>query len=294
MNIHMKKDIHLCCEYQDKLLHLHIYMCICNYRYINTCIGKTNGSLEWWNVNLHIDAQNISENQGDIDITRAGALANVNINGSSIFQSTPYGRGVIICNKNQNISRGNMNNSNNNEIRESNIIPKRTDFFDISLQGYPKDTLALKKVFSPLDEDVSTYGEGPSTCLATIKEKILGVKWGVPGRFLPPTHSGLELLIMTESAAIHVIKIPVEMCNNILIKDVNDIAVNNKNDKSNENIISLNKPKYLLKKSLNYQNNMRLNSNKSNTSVNSTNPDLFYSNPATVNSTTGIDVYIYI
>jgi hypothetical protein len=253
--------------------------------------------LEWWNFNLHNEGQSLNENQnqGNIDVTRAGALPNMNIESSSIFQSTPYGKGVIICNKNQNIPLENMNiNSNKNDIREPNSIPKRSDFFDVTLQGYPRDTLALKKVFSPLTEDLSTYGEGPSTCLATIKEKILGVKWGIPGRFLPPSHSGLELLIMTESAALHVIKVPVEICSNVLIKDVYNVTINkNKNDGNNENIISLNKPKYLLKKSLNFQNNMRQNINKSSTSVNSNYPDLFYSNPATVNSATG-NIYIYI
>jgi hypothetical protein len=92
--------------------------------------------LEWWNVNLHNEGHNLNENQGNIDVIRSGALPNMNIDNSSIFQSTPYGKGVIICNKNQNILRENMNiNTNKNEIREPNSIPKRSDFFDITLQG---------------------------------------------------------------------------------------------------------------------------------------------------------------
>ena len=53
------------------------------------------------------------------------------------------------------------------------------------------------------------YGEGPSASLATCRESILGVKWGTPGRFLAPAHPyGLELMILSESAVLHAVKIP--------------------------------------------------------------------------------------
>ena len=53
------------------------------------------------------------------------------------------------------------------------------------------------------------YGEGPSVSLATCRESILGVKWGTAGRFLSPAHPyGLELMILSESAVFHAVKIP--------------------------------------------------------------------------------------
>jgi hypothetical protein len=114
---------------------------------------------------------------------------------------SPQGKGVIICRRTSDEKRG-------DEQKCVNVI------VNISLYGYPRDGFDLKSVFHPPTDghpDSVGFGEGPSSALATCKESILGVKWGTPGRLLPPAHPGLELLVMTESAVLHAVKIPTEV-----------------------------------------------------------------------------------
>jgi hypothetical protein len=83
----------------------------------------------------------------------------------------------------------------------------------VTLHGYPRDGFDLKSVFQPPGEDTGSdsFGEGPSAALATCWESVLGAKWVTPGRLLPPAHAGLELVVVSESAVLHAIRVPADV-----------------------------------------------------------------------------------
>lgn len=80
----------------------------------------------------------------------------------------------------------------------------------ITLQGYPRDGKegSLQNIFT----ENQTYNYGPPKCLHTIKkDTLLGMKWGTPGRLIPPSYPGLELLMLTESATLTALKLSGEV-----------------------------------------------------------------------------------
>jgi len=83
----------------------------------------------------------------------------------------------------------------------------------VTLHGYPRDGFDLKSVFQPPGEGTGSdsFGEGPSAALATCWESVLGAKWVTPGRLLPPAHAGLELVVVSESAVLHAIRVPADV-----------------------------------------------------------------------------------
>lgn len=97
----------------------------------------------------------------------------------------------------------------------------------LDMQGYGKYN--LRDVFqspAPADNAMSTDTGGPLQSLretvsphahiASLRNKsILSMHWGTPGRLLPPSHSGLELLIFTESADLYAVKIASESLNKV-------------------------------------------------------------------------------
>jgi hypothetical protein len=50
-----------------------------------------------------------------------------------------------------------------------------------------------------------------SVQLAQSLDPVLGVRWGVPGRLLPPMHNGQEMLFLSASACIHAVRVPAEV-----------------------------------------------------------------------------------
>jgi hypothetical protein len=144
-------------------------------------IGTTSGTVEWWNIQTSKDGFTGNSR-------RDRSLKLSNIDSTSMFLPTPTGKSVLV----------------HKQISDDN-----SSSVSIDIQGYPRDGYSLEKVFSPPDPD--GFGDGPSLRVVACKDPILGMKWGTPGRLVPPSHAGLELLFLTESAALHAIKIPVDV-----------------------------------------------------------------------------------
>ena len=189
------------------------------------------------------------------------------IDSSSIMLATPYGRGVIICktldnkvsekndvthlsNKEKKVSNlkisvpfdpisnyANTNIDSNSNHGFSSDITSRLKM-EISLLGYPREGLSLEKAFLPPSQENEKMFKGNSTSLiATSCEPVLGVRWGTPGRLLPSTCGSLELLAITDSAALHIIRIPIETVEHSLLKEkereessVNSSTLKNENN----------------------------------------------------------------
>ena len=210
-------------------------------------VGRSNGSVEWWDINM--DSSTLMSSRAGISAASTSGLPVVStefaasqspefVNSSSIMLATPYGRGAIVCKPldTATIQRAEYNNLTNKDKKNSNLRKSlqteakpnypnssNTNYdqfaedntkirMGISLFGYPREGLALEKVFTPLSPDISQRTilskEGSSSLLATCCEPILALRWGTPGRLLPSMYGSLELLAVTESAALHVIRIP--------------------------------------------------------------------------------------
>lgn len=102
---------------------------------------------------------------------RESCIEFIDMDSSSIFLVTPLGKGVVVSQ----FQRENRSTS-------------------ITLYGYARDDIQYDA----------------KLILAICPEKILGMKWGLPGRLLGPLHNGLELLLLTESGIIHPIRISIE------------------------------------------------------------------------------------
>lgn len=204
-------------------------------------IGTTSGTVEWWNI--HTSKDGFTGNS-----RRDRSLKISNIDSMSMFLPTPTGKSVLI---------------------HKQISDDTSSSVFIDIQGYPRDGYSLEKVFAP---DPDGFDDGPSLRVFSCNEPILGMKWGTPGRLVPPSHAGLELLFLTESAALHAIKIPVDVvrhCSNtgnngystvaspnnaldILSKATKVIPNNRKtnivntNNESHDNVQSIAAPKYRL------------------------------------------------
>jgi hypothetical protein len=250
-------------------------------------VGKANGSLEWWDVN-GIKSSSVTNNNGSnpgqrsnntIDTARTAILSPIHLDVSSFLLSAPSGKGVVVCSRRSNIGnqiklnskqcRGAPDNLNDSQTKRSllsetpnssdnghyPLLGTSTDVrIDITMHGYPRAGLALKKAFSPPSEDPGTlFDEARPTVLGTCCESILGVRWGVAGRLVPPAHGGLELLLLTDSAALHVLRVSTDT----LDRSSQDDKTQSMRAKAElgdlsgrESQMSVNtKPKYALKKS---------------------------------------------
>jgi hypothetical protein len=249
-------------------------------------VGKASGSLEWWDVN-GINNSSATNNNGSnpglrsnntIDTARAAILSPIHLDASSFLLSAPSGKGVVVCSRRSNLDdqislkldskqyrstadsineRQMKNSSNSSDNDQHPLLGTSTDVrIDITLHGYPRAGLALKKAFSPLNEDPgSSFDEGRPTVLGTCCESILGVRWGVAGRLVPPAHGGLELLLLTDSAALHVLTVSSDTLDRSSQDDKTEIYAQSMRAKAavgdiKESQMSVNtKPKYALKKS---------------------------------------------
>ena len=256
-------------------------------------VGKANGSLEWWDVN-GINNSSVTNNSGSnpslrsnnpVDTARVAVLSPISLDASSFFLSAPSGKGVVVCSR-----RGHMDDQislkldskqyrgtadsitelqmkrallpetrNSSDNGQSPLLGTSSDVrIDITLHGYPRAGLALKKAFSPPTEDREvTFDEARPTVLGTCCESILGVRWGAAGRLVPPAHGGLELLLLTDSAALHVLRVSGDTLDRSSQDDKSELYAQSMGGKSyirdmsgKESQTPVNtKPKYALKKS---------------------------------------------
>lgn len=144
---------------------------------IPTAVGGVGGGLR----------SSLRSNQfASISAQSGGAL----IDSTSQLLATPIGRGAVVC--------------------RNTSVP--TALQVLRLQGCPRDSLL--NAFSPPDAR-PTKGAleyGPSIELAHgFASPVLEMKWGTPGRLVPPAHSGLELLVLTESACLTAIRVPMDL-----------------------------------------------------------------------------------
>lgn len=150
-------------------------------------VGKNNGTLDWWSVS------HLSSSSDSVYCMKDRSLSTW-MDGTSITLSSPIGRGLVY--------------SKSDESQAQSQSRFSTSIF---LQGYARDGYSLESLFSNTSNNMQS--SGPHLKLATIDETILGMRWGTPGRLVPPSHSGLELLIFTESARIQAIKIAADVVN---------------------------------------------------------------------------------
>jgi len=168
-------------------------------------VGTGLGRLEYWDIDVGGGGTNSSSSSssstsstsqhnhpggGGLKSTRIASLTSqpdgaAVIDEESMLLATPTGRGMVVC------SRG-----------------KTTTEQSLRLQGCPRDS--LRSFFSPPEPRTTRVLDyGPSLHLASIQsDTVLGMRWGTPGRLIPPSHGGLELLVLTESALITAVRLP--------------------------------------------------------------------------------------
>lgn len=255
-------------------------------------VGKANGSLEWWDVN-GINNSSVTSSSGSnpglrsnstMDTARAAVLSPINLDASSYLLSAPSGKGVVVCSR-----RGSMDDQislkldgkqhrgvadginellikrsplpetfNSSDSSHRTLLGTSADVrIDITLHGYPRAGLALKKAFSPPSEDSEpSFDEARPTVLGTCCESILGVRWGAAGRLVPPAHGGFELLLLTDSAALHALRVSSDTLDPRSKDEKREVyaqsvrvktSVGDMSGKESQTSITM-KPKYALKK----------------------------------------------
>jgi hypothetical protein len=172
-------------------------------------LSTPTGNIEWWSLYNGVDGLNSR---------RVGAVRSPEGEPVSSLLPTPLGKAVVL---------------NSAKIVEA-PVPTAATFSDnqsksksssvtniLTLQGFPQNRMGLDSLFSgpvatsgnrsvdavAVSDDI---GEGPTSSLAVCSQRILGMKFGTPGRMVPPFHGGFELLALTESATLHALKVPVD------------------------------------------------------------------------------------
>ena len=174
-------------------------------------VSTTAGSVEWWSVNGGVMASSNSAK-------RLGAIKPGQVDAPCTLLPAPLGKAVVTCYPRyvdcpQNPSAQLLSQSGASKKALNQVL---------TLQGFPADRLPLESLFLPasapsMGSSTSTklpsndeFGEGPSASLASCTQRLLGLKWGTPGRLVPPFHGGFELIMLTESAILHAVKVPLE------------------------------------------------------------------------------------
>lgn len=253
-------------------------------------VGRTNGSVEWWDTRSAPSASAINKtsNHGDCPLVETACSASLppgSIDGSSIMLAVQMGGGVVISRRQGSIamkgaavgvpsndskrmigaegvlqSKASLpadilsNSSTRDGTNDIGSIVSTSDYrMDIILRGYPIGGLTHSGAVVPPEGETETsiYGTSPNFLLATCCEPILGMRWGNSGRLMPSAQGGLDLHMMTDSAALHIIKIPKET----LDRCSSDGKGDGYSSRSTElvsgsiNVVDA-KPKYALKKSV--------------------------------------------
>lgn len=251
-------------------------------------IGKSNSTLEWWDINgiststSGNTANSVSNCSGPIDSQRVASISPVHLDDTTILLAAPYGKDVVVCRRLQ----GRDKSADSTAVQTADGIPSYVstglhdkqfppadilfnggsdslppgssrDFkMDITLHGYPRYGLSLKEAFSPLSDDSDSSSERRSTLLASSYENILGVRWGSTTRLVPSVLTGIEMMMLTDSAALHILRVPTKTLNERSQEDRMQRVGSSSSGQNSENVdkempgsVRM-KPKYALKKSL--------------------------------------------
>jgi hypothetical protein len=152
-------------------------------------LSSPSGTVEWWAINTPSPK-------------RVGMIKYVGETPSALLP-TPLGKAVVTCSSNKPEA--------SQKLPAAGVGSGKLGFtqFALTLQSFPNHRMGLDGLFPSSNSD--DFGEGPAFPLASCAQKILGMKWGTPGRLVPPFHGGFELLLLTASATLHALKVPLEV-----------------------------------------------------------------------------------
>ena len=256
-------------------------------------ISKDDSSIEWWNISgirTSTNSTSTTINQlthtqssySSADSTCVAVQRDVDHDGESIVLPAPHGNGIVICKFDDTV----VPQCNDSTVMKtkrlesmacsltaidamsnsscSNPVGRR---MDITLHGCPRRKTGrgigigvgggVGLSTHPSEDADLWYAKGQATVLASCFEPILGLKWGVVGRLTPAAQAGFKLHMLTESAALHVLIVPVGALKSGCDDDESDLYLSRVGTalpssldiRSGDEGIS-NKPKYSLKKSL--------------------------------------------
>lgn len=254
-------------------------------------ISKDDSSIEWWNISgtrTSTNSTSTTINQlaytqssySSADSTCVAVQRDVDHDGESIVLPAPHGNGIVICKFDDTV----VPQCNDSTVMKtkrlesmagsltaidamsnsscSNPVGRR---MDITLHGCPRRNtgrgigtgVGAGLSTNPSEDADLWYTKGQATVLASCSEPILGLKWGVVGRLTPAAQAGFKLHMLTESAALHVLIVPVGALKSGCDDDESDLYLSRVGTalpssldiRSGDEGIS-NKPKYSLKKSL--------------------------------------------
>lgn len=145
-------------------------------------LGTGTGRLAYWDIHSTTDGASPSSVVGGLRSGQVALLSSQTggkiIDAGNLLLAAPIGRGAVVCRRDVSGTAGLAS-------------------YNLRLQGCPREK----------DPDF-----GPSIELNhSSTTSVVDMKWGTAGRLLPPFHSGLELLLLTESAALTAIRIPHDM-----------------------------------------------------------------------------------
>lgn len=140
-------------------------------------IGTVDGSLQFWNI---------SGSTETLRGIRHGIRRSPVLNESSLMIASPIGIGVVVV---------------------TQISEKSTS---INLIGSPRSGYDIRKIF---DQEIFS-DDGPSVLAENIRENVLDIKWGTPGR-LSTTYSGEELIVFTERSTLHPVKLSLDVVHQV-------------------------------------------------------------------------------
>jgi hypothetical protein len=257
-------------------------------------ISKDDSSLEWWNISgtrnsanstsTTTNQQNMTQNSySSGDSICVAIQRDVDLDSKSLLVPAPHGNGIVVCKRDDSVVAAQSSDSTARNAKRidgmigslkqvspvdamlnSSYLNPAGHKMDITLHGCPNRNrglgvgLSLQNASTTPSEDVDHWlTKGQATTLASCTEAVLGLKWSGAGRLISPAHAGFDLLMLTESAALHVLRVPLS----VLASDPNDdesgLFTSHSSTKtpSNLDVRSSDKsisstPKYSLKKSL--------------------------------------------
>lgn len=173
-------------------------------------IASRDGHLTW--------LTSIGDPSGEREVKQGGL-----VDDASLLFSTPVGMGAIVCRYEYMGSTKQAQPFLDSVPKEPNMQEplvhvsgaKRAVKHDgggglrsdsrkvvVNLIGYP-DVESKEQSDSPRNR----------VQLAQCPDPIVGVRWGKPGRLIPPMHNGQEMLFLSTSSCLHAVAIPVEKIN---------------------------------------------------------------------------------
>ena len=262
-------------------------------------ISKDDSSIEWWNISgirTSTNSTSTTSNQltytqssySSADSTCVAVQRDVDHDGESIVLPAPHGNGIVICKFDDSVAP----HSNDSTViktkriesmagsltaidamlnsSSSNPVGRR---MDITLHGCPRRNTGRGREIGtgvgvgvgpsahPSEDADLRHTKGQATVLASCFEPILGLKWGVVGRLTPAAQAGFKLHMLTESAALHVLNVPVGILKAYCDDDESDSyssrvgttlpsTLDIRSSDEGKVINTNTKPKYSLKKSL--------------------------------------------